>query len=220
MRGMSALLDLLLPPRCPGCGVEGEVLCDACLEPLERRLDEPPGAPIGLPVRLPANVVQLEWCSAFTGPARAAIHALKYDGERRLVRPLAELLAARWRRAGAGGDVLVPVPVHAARLRERGFDQAVLLARATAPLLRLPVVEAVARQESTQAQHSLGRTERSRNVGHAFACRPDAVAGVRGRWVVLVDDVVTTGSTVAACAAALRKGGAVAVSVLAVARER
>lgn len=217
---MSALLDLLLPPRCPGCGLEGAVLCDACTEPLARRLDEPAGAPIGLPVRMPANIVQLEWCAAFTGPPRAAIHALKYDGERRLVRPLAEMLAARWRRAGAGGSVLVPVPVHVARLRDRGFDQAVLLARALGPMLGLPVVEAVARQESTRAQHALGQQDRSRNVQHAFACRQDAVASVRGRWVILIDDVVTTGATIASCAEALRRAGVTAVSALTVARER
>ncbi|MBA2556106.1 MAG: hypothetical protein H0V12_01975, partial [Chloroflexi bacterium] len=97
---MRAFLDLLLPPRCPGCGCEGEVLCGKCRRNLERRLDEPAGMPIGLPGTVPRGLVQLEWCASFTGPARAAIHALKYQGERRLAAPLGELLAARWLRAG------------------------------------------------------------------------------------------------------------------------
>jgi len=119
---MRALLDLLLPPDCPGCNREGEVLCEPCRAPLSRRLREPPGVPLGLPADGPLGLVQLEWCSAFTGPTRRALHALKYDGERRLTAPLGEAMAARWRAAGRGGDVLVPVPVHAGRRRERGFD--------------------------------------------------------------------------------------------------
>jgi predicted amidophosphoribosyltransferase len=118
------LLDLLLPPACPGCGREGDVLCDACAVPFQRRMTEPAGSPLGLPVELPDGVLQLEWCAAFSGPVRAAVHALKYGGERRLVEPLAALMAERWRRTSRGGNLLVPVPVHAARRRERGFDQA------------------------------------------------------------------------------------------------
>ena len=95
------LLDLLLPPACPGCGREGDVLCDACAVPFRRRMAEPAGSPLGLPVELPDGVLQLEWCAAFSGPVRAAVHALKYGGERRLVEPLAALMAERWRRTVA-----------------------------------------------------------------------------------------------------------------------
>lgn len=217
---VAALLDLLLPPSCPGCAVEGEVLCRGCRRPLERRLDEPPGAPLGLASPLPPGVVQLEWCAAFTGPARAALHALKYDGEQRLAGPLGELLAARWRRAGAGGDVLVPVPIHPDRRRVRGFNQASLLALAAGRALRLPVVEALARGQATNAQFGLGRRARQANVGHAFVATPSGAEAVRGRWVVLIDDVTTTGATLAGCAAALLGAGALAVGALTVARER
>jgi len=110
------LLDLVLPPRCPGCAQEGTLLCAACRHVLARRLDEPAGAPLGLAVMVPSELVQLEWCAAFSGPARAALHALKYDGEQRLAEPLGQLLAERWLRVGIGGDVLVPVPIHGARL--------------------------------------------------------------------------------------------------------
>ena len=84
----------------------------ACLPALTDGLDRPGGVPLGLPADLPAPLLQLEWCAAFVGPVRAALHGLKYGGERRLVRPLADALAARWRNAGAGGDMIVPVPVH------------------------------------------------------------------------------------------------------------
>lgn len=215
-----ALLDLLLPPSCPGCGIEGELLCARCRRPLERRLDEPAGVPLGLVAPLPPGLVQLEWCASFTGPARAALHALKYDGEQRLARPLGELLAARWRRAGVAGEVLLPVPIHPERRRERGFNQAALLALAAGRALRLPVMEALARGQATDAQFRLGRGARQANVGRAFAVTPAAAGAIRGRWVVLIDDVVTTGSTLGACASALLEGGAMAVSGLTVARER
>jgi ComF family protein len=217
---VAGLLDLLLPPSCPGCGEEGVLICDRCRRHLGARLDAPAGLPVGLPGDLPAGLVQLEWCAPFTGPSRAALHELKYAANRRLAGPLGELLAARWRRAGQGGEVLVPIPVHAARLRERGYDQAVLLAEAAGALLGLPVVPALRRGRATVAMHALGREARGVNVGSAFSVEAASVARIRGRWAVLVDDVVTTGSSMAACAATLLAAGAAPISGLAVARER
>lgn len=214
------LLDLLLPPSCPGCGREGSALCADCAQQVRRRQDEPAGVPLGLRSTQPAGIVQLEWCCAYSGAARACLHALKYDGELRLVEPLAEAMAERWRRVGVGGELFVPVPVHAARRRERGFDQAELLARAIGRILALPVVTALERAARTAAQHSLGRRARAANVGHAFVHSESQRSAVSGRWVVLVDDVVTTGATVAGCSEALYAAGASAVSALALARER
>jgi ComF family protein len=187
---------------------------------LARRLDEPPGVPIGLPRPLPVGLVQLEWCATFGGPVRAALHALKYRGERRLAEPLGRALAARWSRAGIGGDALVPVPVHPRRRRERGFDQAEDLAQWCGRALGLPVVRALERRQRTIAQHALGQDARRINVAGAFAVRQGVEAAVRGRWLVLVDDVTTTGSTLSGCAAALMDAGALAVAGLAVARDR
>jgi ComF family protein len=187
---------------------------------MARRLDEPAGTPIGLPSSQPAGIVQLEWCASFNGPARASVHALKYDGELRLVAPLAELMAARWRRAGVGGDMLVPVPVHAQRRRQRGFDQAELLARGVGERLGLPVARVLERAARTAAQHKLGRDARQSNVAQAFGVRVRYADVVRGRWPVLVDDVVTSGATLAGCARALYDAGAFAVSALTLARER
>ena len=220
MGPVAALLDLILPPACAGCGREGKPLCRSCLGPLRRRLDEPPGVPIGAPFAMPLGLVQLEWVSAYTGPGRAALQALKYDGERRLVPVLARAMAARWRVAGIGADLVTHVPVHQDRRRSRGFDQAELLGRAVAAQLRLPFASLLERTTATRAQYALGRGARAANVGRAFAAAPRAADLVRGRWILLVDDVVTTGATLSACAEALRESGAAAVCGLTVARER
>jgi len=217
---MQRLLDLLLPPSCPACGAQDVIICDRCRRYLTRRQAEPAGVPIGLPSKQPAGIVQLEWCAAYAGPARACVHALKYDGERRLVQPLAELMAERWARAAIGGDVLVPVPVHPARRRQRGFDQAELLACGVGAILGLPVVLAVQRATRTTAQHQLGRNARAVNVGHAFSIASEQAGTIRGAWPILVDDLTTTGATFAGCARVLYDCGAASVSALALARER
>ena len=217
---MRALLDLLLPPRCPGCALEGALLCEPCRAPLYRRLEEPPGLPVGLPASMPGGLLQLEWCAMYSGSVRATLHALKYGGERRLARPLATALAERWRRAGRGGDVLTWVPVLRARRRERGFDQAEELARLAAAALDLPVAPLLERRQRTAAQHALGQAQRASNTMAAFAPGKALTGAYEGAWVVVVDDILTTGATLGACAAALLEGGAAAVSAITVARDR
>ena len=219
-----AALDLAFPAACSGCGREGEALCAACLPALDARLALPGGTPIGLPAELPAPLLQLEWCAPFAGPVRAALHDLKYAGERRLAAPLGDALARRWARVGSGAEVIVPVPVHAERERRRGYDQAALIADVAGERLGLPVVRALERRRATVAQFELGRDERAANVDGAFQVRASLGAGaaraMSGLWVLLVDDVVTTGATLAACAFALEHAAAQAVSAIAVARER
>jgi ComF family protein len=221
---MAQILDLALPASCPGCGQEGEPICAACRPALEARLARPAGVPIGLPADLPVPLVQLEWAAPFTGVVRAALHALKYAGERRLAEPLGAAAAGRWRRVGAGGDLVVPVPVHATRARQRGYDQAALLAEVVGRHLGQPVAPILERERRTLAQFELDRSHRRANVAGAFRLRPAVEAEARrvlpGRWVILVDDVTTTGATLAACAEVLMAAGALAVSGLTVARER
>lgn len=220
LRPVGRLLDLALPPVCAGCGTEGHAICPACLPSVGTRIALPPGTPLGLAEGPPDPLLQLEWCSPFAGTTRRALHALKYAGERRLAAPLGAAVAERWRRAGAGGELLVPVPVHDGRRRERGYDQAALIADAAAVRLGMPWRAAVIRTRATTAQYRLDRRHRATNVADAFAVDPRARAAVAGRWVVLVDDVVTTGATLCAAARALLAAGALAVSAVTVARER
>ena len=131
LRPLGRVLDLALPAVCPGCGAEGPPLCARCAPAVRARVDLPAGTPLGLGDGPPEPLLQLEWCAPFSGTVRKALHALKYAGERRLALELsAEAVAARWTRVGAGGSLLVPVPVHESRRRERGYDQAVLIADA------------------------------------------------------------------------------------------
>ena len=146
-----------------------------CARPADRHSTPgwrlPGGTPIGLPADLPAPLLQLEWCAPFAGPVRAALHDLKYAGERRLAEPLGEAVAARWARVGTGARLVVPVPVHAERERQRGYDQAALIATVAARRLGLPVARALERGRATVAQFELGRDERAANVAGAFRLR-------------------------------------------------
>jgi len=220
----SRILDIAFPARCPGCGREGSPICEACLPALDARLDLPAGVPIGLPSTVPAPLLQLEWCAPFAGLVRRALHELKYAGETRVAEPLGQAVARRWRATTAGGDVLVPVPVHAERARRRGYDQAELIAEAAGRRLGIPMSRLLERSRATTAQFDLDRRHRASNVAGAFHLRAGGEhLGTRpltGRWIVLVDDVVTTGATLSACAAPLLEAGAIGVSAVTVARER
>ena len=216
----AVLLDLLLPPHCPGCGQEGTAPLRALPAPLRRRLDEPAGAPLGLPVAMPPGLLQLEWCATYSGPVRAALHALKYRGERRLAGPLASALADAGDGLGVGGDAGhlgagPPVPTTRARLRpSRGAgagDGSGAGAASRCPARAPPANDRPAR---------LGQAQRAANT--AARSRPASTrrGDCRGAWVLVVDDILTTGATLAGCAAALLESGAAAVSAIAVARDR
>lgn len=148
-----------------------------------------------------------------------AVHRYKYGRELWLEPFLAGLLieAARPELAGGGWDLVVPVPLHPLKARHREFNQAARLAVCLGASLRLPVARRWARRiRETGTQTRLSREERARNMRAAFAIRPGV--SLKGRRVVLVDDVLTTGATASACATALREAGAAAVGVWTVAR--
>ena len=155
----------------------------------------------------------------YDGVVREALHALKFRGRRALAAPLGELLievATAGAPAGAP-DLLVPVPLHPRRERERGFNQATLLARRVGRSWGCPVREDVlVRTVATRSQTELDAAARRANVRNVFQARRPAL--VAGRRVILVDDVLTTGATLSECARCLRAAGAVTVGALTVAR--
>ncbi|MDQ1301684.1 MAG: hypothetical protein QG637_1606 [Chloroflexota bacterium] len=153
----------------------------------------------------------------FAGPVREAIHSLKYGNGRALAAPLAAFMIDAWRRADLPADCIVPVPLHASRQAERGYNQSALLAQALGPTVGVAVDEKLlARRKATRQQALLNVAERRENVKDAFICQ--AAAG--GKRIVLVDDVCTTGSTLEACAGAARAAGATSVWALTLARAR
>ncbi len=163
------------------------------------------------------------------GLARDLIARFKYQEQHYLCRPLAGWMASVLRddprlrdwAAGDGGAVLVPVPLHGRRRRERGFNQAESLCRALSRQTGLPVWNALRRVRYTQTQTQLNRAERQQNLRDAIEATPAgrrSTRTLRGARVILVDDVFTTGSTVNECARALRRAGAAGVRVLTVAR--
>jgi ComF family protein len=146
-------------------------------------------------------------------PLARALRALKYQGRRLVARSLGTAMAERF--VLPDGALLVPVPLHPRRLRERGFNQAALLASVLAHASGRPAdLRALARRRDTPSQTRLDASSRTRNLQGAFVAR----TRLDGRPVVLVDDIVTTGATASACAAALRAAGAGLVVVAAVGR--
>jgi ComF family protein len=151
------------------------------------------------------------------GTATAIVHALKYGGWHAVAGDMAERMARlAWPRdVMVERTALVPVPLACVRERERGFNQSERLARALAQRWGLPVwTHCIERSRATQTQTRLTPEERRRNVSGAFHVVPSSRASLRGAHVVLVDDVVTTGATLAECAATLFDGGARIISIV------
>lgn len=228
-----ALLDLVFPPFCPLCRARlgagrRDPLCGACWQALER-IEEPVCRLCGLPLtvpglcggcrRRPPAFSYARAAARYGDVVREALHAFKFGGRRALAAPLGELLAAPGPGAlpGEAPDLLLPVPLHPRRRRERGFNQSLLLARRVGRAWGLPVrPDILLRTAATSPQTDLSAPARRANVRGAFALRrPELVAG---RHVILVDDILTTGATVGECARVLREGGARTVGVLTVAR--
>lgn len=212
-------LDLLFPPQCAGCQRDGSLLCPACwqtMQPLAPPLCQICGTPLSTTTETcPAcryhrlRFHGLRCVNRYQGPLRKAIHALKYDGQQRLAEPLGLLLAEAFRRYGMQADGIIPLPLHPQRQLQRGYNQAVLLARICATDLKIPCLEEIVlRQRATPAQVGLALHERQQNVAGAFALAPDALARLaRSHSLLLIDDVSTTGATLEACAAPLYAAG-------------
>jgi ComF family protein len=229
---LRAALDLVLPPRCPGCGeiVDGDdrfcagcfaqlqflgpPQCACCGDPLPH--DAGADARCGACLAEPPAFARARAALAYGGPARQVVLALKHGRRLHLARLMARQML---RAAGPLPDdaVIVPVPSHRWRLWRRGFNQAALIARQIARQAGRPLlVDALDRVKPTPVTKGLTRRQRQKNVAGAFQVR--RAEAVKGKSVVLVDDVMTTGATVAACAARLGRAGARQVEVLTFAR--
>ena len=216
---LASLLEVVLPPSCAGCSRYGTVLCVACSRGLRPASDvataflaDDAGALGGTEVELVVSAFRHE------GVARRCLQRLKYGGACRLADPLARaaLPAFDGLLAVSGPSVLVPVPVHVSRARERGYNQALLLARALGAARQLPVVELLTRPRATRRQHALDRSARLANLRSAFAAT--ARRAQPGR-VIVVDDILTSGATMEACASVLHDAGVRLVYGFAIARE-
>jgi ComF family protein len=233
-RAAAALLDFVLPHRCLGCGtvVSGRPgfcsdcwvalpflagpACVQCALPFE--VPVAPGTRCGQCLARPPHWSRAAAVWQFDGPARAAVLALKYGDRTEVVPHLVGLLA----RAGVAvlpDSVLVPVPLHRWRMARRTFNQSALLATAlgrhTGQDVALRTLERV---RATTPQQGLDRAARQANVRAAFGVNQRFASAIRGRNVVLIDDVYTTGATLDACARVLLRQGAVDVRVLTLAR--
>jgi ComF family protein len=216
------MLEPLFYEVCPGCTEASRAgLCPGCAAALPRVADACERCGLARPVAScprRARLWHVERVIApfvYSTPLDGYIHALKYRGARRLGRALALAVVDNVRAAARDVDALVPVPLHPRRLRERGFNQATEIARTLGRALERPVLLAGIRRRGAQvAQAGRGAAERLENVASAFLVERD-LAGTR---LAIVDDVVTTGATVNALAAALRGAGAARCEVWAVAR--
>ena len=222
-----AALDLLFPRICVSCGKQGNFLCDSCRGSL---------APVGSPAcplcgGLSPDGGRCSSCEGwradidgimapyrFEGPLRDAIHQMKYNNLRAIADDLAELLKVYALEKGTVADVIVPVPLHPRRLRERGYNQSALLARALGGKLGVPVDESGLIRDRYALPQARTRSieERRRNVLGVFGCRDTRFESKR---VIVVDDVTTSGATMNACAAALKSKGAAEVRGMALAKE-
>ncbi len=188
-------MPALVGPRCSICGdaTTGSRVCGEC------RASPPP-------------VDHVHSLYRHDGLARLAVHALKFRGHRHLAGLLGSHLVAL---VDVPPDLVVPVPLHPARERERGFNQSELLGWQIASRLNAPEARALRRTRPTPPQTSIHPDERASNVRGAFAIADRAVAGQR---ILLVDDVCTTGATLYECARVLRRAGASTVSAITVTR--
>lgn len=219
------VLDWLFPPVCAGCGQSGFRWCPDCSLQV-KQVAEPFCIICGLPLShsnicsscknsVPPFKALRSW-AVYDGPVRLAVHSIKYRQNIALGHTFGSYLAGYVIKLGWQVDVVVPVPLGRQRLKERGYNQAGLLARPFSSIRKWQYSpKAIWRVRETRSQVGLSPKERKENLSNAFRADPVRVAG---KVILLMDDVATTGATLSACSEALLNAGANAVYALTLAR--
>lgn len=240
LAALAPLVDLVFPPRCPLCGaglaaqdglcgacwgalvIPGEPACARCQRPLEDRAgmtEREGGVLVCAPcLARPPRHGGIHAACLYTDVSRRLVLGLKRGRRLPLARLMGRLVAARIPPL-AGDWLVVPVPLHATRLWRRGFNQSALIAAVVAQRIGQPfVVDALHRRRRTRSLGGLDRRQRADVLRGAIVARPAGIERLKGAQVLLVDDVMTSGATVDACIAALRKAGARTVRIACFAR--
>lgn len=225
-KAIKAVVDFLVPIACVHCGVEGSLWCEQCIE----NAPKPAGNTClkcgertaenlklcGDCISLPPPLDRLVPIYRYRGPVRSVVHALKYRNVTAIAPAMADTMSAHPFVSRANLDCVAPVPAHCDRLRERGYNQASLLAREVADKLQVQFIDnALTKTRSTPSQVELTKQQRAMSLRDAFKANyrfDDA-------HILLIDDVCTTGNTLMNCAAALKLAGARRVSAIVFAKE-
>jgi ComF family protein len=222
-----AALDFLFPQKCLGCGNEGELICRPCRDIMPRihppicpRCGKPQASGILCPncINWKYNIDAIRSPFKFEGIIREAIHQYKYKNLRSLTGLFGLLLKDFWLKEPFPVELVIPVPLHPRRLKERGYNQSALLASEFGKIFHLPVLPT----GLTRVKYILPQTqtksveERMENLKNAFLCRDNII---KTKQILLIDDVSTSGATLDSCAEALKTAGAKSVCGIALARE-
>jgi competence protein ComFC len=225
---LSKILNLLFPSQCPICGASSDnhkhnPICHKCWISIER-YEGPRCSICGLPtpsqytgtcsecLKSGPPFSKILYYGVYEGALREAVHLLKFNGIKRLARPLSELLLTLPVKKCAA---IIPVPLHPGKLKKREFNQTALLGLQLSRALKIPLLlDSLKKVRETRLQTEVSGKERHTNLTRAYAVSGD----ISGKRLLLVDDVITTGATVRECAATLKRAGASDIEVIALAR--
>jgi ComF family protein len=223
----ASVLEIVYPMYCGGCGRQGDVLCDACRESFIA-IDTGGVCPVcgrwigkrlkcGECISHPKYFEQAYYGFSFEGPAREAMHAFKFEGRKDVGRAMVRACEEKIRSFSSDFDLIVPLPVTERRLKKRGFNQSFIISEEISRITGTTInYWSLAKVKETQDQYTLSKEERKRNIKGVFETRKNT--GMKGKRILLVDDLYTTGSTVQEASKALLRVKPETILVFALAR--